>query len=312
MQSIDQIKLNFNPGDLLVLNVILGLVMFGVALDLKWEDFRRVAREPRGPIIGLIAQFCLLPAFTFLLTLLLSPPPSIALGMILIAACPGGNLSNFIAHLAKGRTVLSVSMTAISTAAAVFMTPFNVLFWGRLNPATASIIKEVSLDPLEMFITVALILILPLILGMSLAAYKENWAVKLRGPFKIFSLLSFGVFIVVAFHNNLDHFINHVGKVFLPVLIQNAMALSLGYFSARLLKLTTAEARAVSIEVGIQNSALGLILIFNFFAGMGGMAVAAAWYGIWHILAGLSLAAFWLKFVPLPEQASAEPILTDK
>lgn len=297
--TIENIELRFDPESLMILNVILGLVMFGVALDLKWDDFRRVAREPKGPVIGLIAQFLLLPAFTFLLTRVLAPPPSIALGMILIAACPGGNLSNFICHLARGRTVLSISMTAVSTAAAVFMTPFNVTFWGKLNPDTAPILKEISLDPVEMFITVALILILPLVLGMVLAAKKADWAAKLRTPFRIFSLISFALFVIIAFHKNLDHFTEHVGKVFLPVLIQNAMALGLGYFAARLLSLKTDEARAVSIEVGIQNSALGLILIFAFFNKNGGMAIIAAWYGIWHILAGLSLAFFWLKFVPL-------------
>jgi bile acid:Na+ symporter, BASS family len=298
---IDQITLRFDQGSLLVLNVILGLVMFGVALDLKIDDFKRVAKEPKGPLIGLVAQFFLLPAFTYLLTRLLSPPPSVALGMILIAACPGGNLSNFIAHLAKGRTVLSISMTAVSTTAAIFMTPFNVTFWGRLNPDTAPILKNISLKPFEMFLTVGLILVLPLALGMFVGAKKPHWALKMRKPFKIFSLFSFFIFIVVAFHNNLDHFTAHVGKVFLPVLLQNAMALALGYFSAKLLKLRTDEARAVSIEVGIQNSALGLILIFNFFEGLGGMAIIAAWYGIWHIVAGLSLAGFWLKFVPLPD-----------
>lgn len=304
--TIENVQLRFNPESLMVLNVILGLVMFGVALDLKWDDFRRVAKEPKGPVIGLIAQFLLLPAFTFLLTLVLEPPPSIALGMILIAACPGGNLSNFICHLAKGRTVLSISMTAVSTAAAVFMTPFNVTFWGKLNPATAPILKEISLEPLEMFVTVGLILILPLILGMVLAAKKPNWAAKLRVPFRIFSLISFALFVIIAFHNNLDHFSEHIGKVFLPVFLQNAMALSLGYFAARLLTLKMDEARAVSIEVGIQNSALGLILIFGFFNKNGGMAIIAAWYGIWHILAGLSLACFWLKFVPLNSVASPE------
>ena len=103
----------------MALNVVLGFVMFGVALDIRGEDFRRVLRSPKGPLIGLTAQFLLLPAFTFLLTRVISPRPSVALGMILVAACPGGNMSNFFTHHAKGNAALSVSMTAVSTVLAI-------------------------------------------------------------------------------------------------------------------------------------------------------------------------------------------------
>jgi BASS family bile acid:Na+ symporter len=145
--AIDQVRLNFNPQGLLVINGAIGLMMFGVALDLKLEDFKRVVVAPKAPGIGLVAQFILLPAFTFLLTLLIRPYPSMALGMILVAACPGGNLSNIITYLAKGNCAVSISMTAVSSAAAIFMTPFNLSLWGRLNPATAEILRQVSLSP---------------------------------------------------------------------------------------------------------------------------------------------------------------------
>jgi BASS family bile acid:Na+ symporter len=147
--AIDQVRLNFNPQGLLIINVAIGLMMFGVALELKLEDFKRIAVAPKAPCIGLAAQFILLPAFTFLLTLILRPPPSIALGMMLVAACPGGNLSNIITYLAKGNCAVSVSMTAVSTAAAIVMTPFNLAFWGSLNPDTAQILKKVSLSPFD-------------------------------------------------------------------------------------------------------------------------------------------------------------------
>ena len=110
--GIDEIRLAFNPASLMILNVILGVLMFGVALDIKVADFRRIARDPRGPLVGLGAQFLLLPGLTFLLTLILDPPPSVALGMILVAACPGGNISNFMTYLARGNAALSVGMTA--------------------------------------------------------------------------------------------------------------------------------------------------------------------------------------------------------
>jgi len=130
---VDQVRLNFNPQGLLVINIAIGLMMFGVALELKLEDFKRIILSPKAPVIGLVAQFMFLPALTFLLTLILRPQPSIALGMILVAACPGGNLSNIITYLAKGNCAVSISMTAVSTAAAVVMTPLNLALWGGVE-----------------------------------------------------------------------------------------------------------------------------------------------------------------------------------
>ena len=121
--AIDQVRLNFNPQGLLAINAAIGLMMLGVAIDLKLEDFKRILASPKAPAIGLFAQFLLLPAFTFGLTMLLKPHPSIALGMILVAACPGGNLSNLMTYLAKGNCAVSISMTAVSTAAAATPRP---------------------------------------------------------------------------------------------------------------------------------------------------------------------------------------------
>jgi len=155
---IDQIRLNFNAQGLLVINAAIGLMMLGVAIDLKLEDFKRIIKAPKAPAIGLVAQFILLPAFTFLLTLIIKPLPSVALGMILVAACPGGNLSNLMTYLAKGNTAISISMTAVSTLAAIVMTPLNLALWGSLNPATAPILQKVSLSPMDVFFTVFIIL----------------------------------------------------------------------------------------------------------------------------------------------------------
>lgn len=296
--EIDSVRLNFNPGTLVLLNVILGLVMFGVSLDLKIADFRNVLKIPRGPIIGWVAQFVLLPAATYLMTLVIEPAPSIALGMMLVAACPGGNISNFIAHLSRGNTALSVSMTAISTAFAVFMTPFNITFWGSLNPATAALMKSINLDPLEMFGTVFLILGIPLIAGMYLSEKKPKLAHKLKTPFRYFSLIFFLVFVLGALAANWQYFVKYVGVVALIVAFQNASALALGYFSGRLFRLSDYDSRAVAVEVGIQNSGLGLTLIFSFFDGLGGMAIIAAWWGIWHIISGLTLAGVLRRIPP--------------
>ena len=296
---IDQVRLNFNPTGIAIINVAIGLMMLGVALELKIDDFKRIVSSPKAPAIGLAAQFVLLPAFTFLLVLLIKPHPSIALGMMLVAACPGGNLSNIITYLANGNCAVSISMTAISTIAAIIMTPFNISFWGSLNPATASILKQVSLNPVDVFITVFLILGIPLIVGMSIGHYLPNLAQKVRKPFKIFSLVFFIIIVCGALAANWQYFLKYVGIVMLAVLIHNALALNIGYWSGRVFKLDEKDCRAVCIEVGIQNSALGLVLVFGFFGGLGGMAILVAWWGIWHIIAGLVTAViFNMKKLP--------------
>ena len=302
--AIDQVRLNFNPQGLFVINAAIGLMMLGVALELKLNDFKRILAAPKAPLIGLTAQFVLLPAFTFLLTLILRPPPSIALGMMLVAACPGGNLSNIITYLAKGNCAVSVSMTAVSTAAAIVMTPFNLAFWGSLNPDTAQILKKVSLSPFDVFVNIFIILGIPLILGLFLARTFPFLVDKLRKPFKIFSLVFFIAIVAGALGANWRHFLNYVGLVFFGVLVHNALALNLGYWAGRLVGLSEPDRRAVSIEVGIQNSGLGLVLVFNFFGGLGGMAIITAWWGIWHIIAGL-IAAYFFSRRPLPADLQA-------
>ena len=300
LAAIDQARLNFNPQGLFIINAAIGLMMLGVALELKLDDFKRILVAPKAPLIGLAAQFILLPAFTFLLTLIINPPASIALGMILVAACPGGNLSNIMTYLARGNCAISVSMTAVSTVAAIVMTPLNLALWGSLNPQTADILRKVSLSPLDVFITVFVILGVPLCIGLSISRLFPTLAAKVRKPFKIFSLVFFIGIVAAALAVNWHNFLNYVGLVFIGVLIHNALALNLGYWAGRLCGLPEPDNRAVSIEVGIQNSGLGLVLVFNFFDGLGGMAILVAWWGIWHIIAGLA-AAFIFSRRPLPD-----------
>jgi len=305
--AIDQVRLNFNQQGLMIINGAIGLMMLGVAIDLKVEDFKRIIVSPKAPGIGLFAQFVLLPAFTFALTLLIRPHPSIALGMILVAACPGGNLSNLMTYLARGNCAVSISMTAVSTAAAIVMTPLNLSIWGSLNPDTAPILQKVSLSPMDVFTTVFIILGIPLILGMTLSRMFPNLADRVRKPFKIFALVFFILIVLGALAANFKIFLQVIGLVVLAVFIHNALALNIGYWTARLFRLEEGACRAVSIEVGIQNSALGLILVFNFFGGMGGMAILVAWWGIWHIIAGLITAFIFTRFKDPQDHACEAP-----
>ncbi len=297
--AIDQVRLNLNPTGIAIINAAIGLMMLGVALELKFDDFKRIIKSPKAPLIGLAAQFLLLPALTFLLVLIIKPHPSIALGMMLVAACPGGNLSNIITYLSNGNSALSISMTAASTIAAIFMTPFNISFWGRMNPETADILKQVSLSPGDVFITVFLILGIPLIIGMSIGHFLPAFVKKIKKPFKIFSLLFLIIIVCGALAANWQHFLNTIGMIMFAVLIHNVLALNIGYWSGKISKLDERDCRAVCIEVGIQNSALGLVLVFNFFDGLGGMAVLVGWWGIWHIIAGI-VTAFIFSRKKLP------------
>ena len=289
--SVDAAVLNFSTSSLTVLNAILAVVMFSIAIDLKPADFRRLAQAPRALITGLVSQFVLLPAVTFLLVLLIQPQASIAMGLILVAACPGGNISNYITHLAGGNAALSVSMTGFATVGAILLTPLNIAFWGRLYGPSADILRATSIDPVSIAITVSLMLVLPLVLGVTLNTRKPDVTRKWRKPLQWLSMGIFVAFIVLALAANWAHFLAFAGGIAGLVIAHNALALAGGYATASLAGLSPFDRRAVTIETGIQNSGLGLVLIFGFFGGLGGMAVVAAFWGIWHAISGLALAS---------------------
>ena len=290
MTAIDEIILNFSPGSLTLLNAILAIVMFSIALDLKLSDFKVFARQPRPVLTGLVSQFLLLPALTFALVYIAKPQASIALGMILVAACPGGNISNFITHRAGGNVALSVSLTAFATIGAIFMTPFNVAFWGSLYPPTAEILEATFIEPISVAITVSLMLVLPLVLGITLNTKRPDITAKVRRIMQNLSMVIFVAFIVLALAANWAYFLNYAALVAGFVVIHNALALAGGNLLARLARLSPFDRRSITIETGIQNSGLGLVLIFTFFGGLGGMAVVAAFWGIWHAISGIILA----------------------
>jgi len=223
------------------------------------------------------------------------PQPSIALGMIMVAACPGGNISNFMTHLAKGNTALSVSLTAFATFLAMFMTPFNFEFYGNLYAPTAELLKNVQVAPFELVKLVLLILGVPLVLGMWLRNKNEILANKISKFLRPFSIILFVVIVIIAFANNLDVFNKYVHHVLALGILHNMLAILLGFMVAKLFGLSFINQKTLAIETGIQNSGLGLLLIFTFFNGLGGMAIMAAFWGIWHIISGLLLSLYWSK-----------------
>ena len=299
--SIDAINVTLNAGGMNTINIILAFVMFGVALGIRPGIFIDVFRKPKSVLLGMCCQLVLLPAFTCLLAILLSGwiSPMMGLGMILVAACPGGNISNFMSSLGKANIELSVSLTAISTALAVFMTPFNFWLWGTAFLHFAPVAHEVPtlVIPLwDVFKTIFILLGIPLFLGILTSRYLPKVANALKKPLQWISIIFFIAMVVLSFSSNMDAFLKCVKYIFLVVLIHNLLALSIGYGVGSAFKLPFRDRRTLTIETGIQNSGLGLVLllgtsIFEGFPPHGGMLVITAWWGIWHIISGLTVAS---------------------
>ncbi|MDP2042077.1 MAG: bile acid:sodium symporter family protein [Algoriphagus sp.] len=290
---LDSIRLNFSQGDLLLLNLALALIMYGVALDLRWEDFRYLLKNPKGFFMGIFSQFLLLPFLTWVLISIIKPPPSVALGMFLVAACPGGNVSNFLTSLAKGNTALSVSLTGFSSILSIFSTPLNFALWAGFYEPTSLLLREISLNISDVFFTVGIILGLPLILGIFTHKRFPKFADKAAKILKPLSILIFAAFVGLAFAGNFNIFIQYIGMIFVWVLAHNFIALSAGFLTGKLGGLPIADIKTLTIETGIQNSGLGLVLIFTYFEGLGGMAIITALWGIWHLISGMTIASLW-------------------
>ena len=303
LESLSDLTINFGGGGMMIVNIILAFVMFGVALGIKTSTFKEVFQKPKSVIIGVMMQWVGLPLVTFLVALALNQwiTPMIALGMILVACCPGGNISNFISSLSKGNVELSVSMTAITTALAPIVTPLNFWMWGNLYTYIVGVkqsIPELSIPFLPMLYQILLLLGVPIVLGLLFAKYHPNATKKITKPAQVLSILLFVGMVVVSFSQNWQIFINNIIYVFFIVMLHNACALATGYFGGKLAKLPVKDCRSLTVEIGIQNSGLGLVLLFNpvifppeiWHQHYGGMLLVTAWWGIWHIVAGLTVA----------------------
>lgn len=306
--ALDNLELNLSSGNLLALNIILGIVMFGVAIGIHPADFKTVLSRPKSLLIGLAGQLLVLPILTIVIIAILNPwiSPGIAMGMILVASCPGGNISNFMVHLGKGNTALSVSMTAFSTLFAVVFTPLNFFLWGKVythwigSYSNNPLLRELEIDITEVGKTVFLLLGVPLILGLLARKYVPVLTAKLEPYLQKGSIFAFIAIVVIAFGKNADAFLTHISSIFLIVFIHNAAIITLGWQWGKVFKLPYKDRKSIALEMGIQNSGLGLVLLLNpniFPADVpiGGMAAITAWWGIWHIIAGLSVAGYWRK-----------------
>lgn len=300
MQDFSHININFNDSQVTLLNLCLGILMFGVSLDLKAQDFLYLVKAPRIIFIGVFSQWILLPIITLALIYILQPAYPLALGMILIAACPGGNVSNYAVHLANANVALSIILTIISTLFCAFTTPFIFTTLQQFLPSGLVQNTPLTIHFTDMMMTILQLIILPMCLGILSSKYFPNLVLKVKGWVKKLSFLIFIGFVVAAVAGNINNLGKYLHIVFFIVLIHNGLALFIGYVWPRyIMRLAPSESRTISIETGIQNSGLALILIFNFFDGNGGMALIAAWWSIWHLLSSLTLAVWW-KSKPSP------------
>ena len=303
LEALNAVSINFGQGGMTIVNFILAFVMFGVALGIKPQTFKDVFKNPKSVIVGIILQWVGLPAMTFAIALALSPwiTPMIALGMILVASCPGGNISNFISSLSKGNVELSISMTAVTTAFAPLVTPFNFFLWGSLYSqviAFKSDIPTLVIPFFPMLEQILLLLGVPIFLGLLFARYFPNATKKITKPAQVLSILLFIGMVIVSFSQNFQIFLDNIFYVFFIVMLHNASALATGYFGGKLARVPEADRRSFTVEIGIQNSGLGLILLFNpaifppeiWHGHYGGMLFITAWWGIWHIVSGLTVA----------------------
>ena len=308
LEALNSVTINFGEGGMTIVNIILAFVMFGVALGIKPHTFKDVFKNPKSVIVGVLLQWIGLPLITFIICLILNPwiTPMIALGMILVACCPGGNISNFISSLSKGNIELSVSMTAITTAFAPIVTPLNFFVWGNLYTYFVSVradIPTLHIPFMPMLQQILLLLGVPIVLGLLFSKRHPNATKKITKPAQVLSILLFIGMVIVSFSQNFEIFINHLFYVVIIVLLHNSAALAMGYFGGKLAKLPIRDCRSITVEIGIQNSGLGLVLLFNpaifppeiWHSHYGGMLFVTAWWGIWHIISGLTVATLFRR-----------------
>lgn len=290
MNPSHEIPIHFNQGSQLGLYITLGFIMFGVALSLRKETFITVFKQPKSLLVGLLSQWLMLPLLTLLLVFLLKPSPGVACGMFLMAAVPGGNISNYITKTAGGNTALSVVLTVISTLSAILFTPLNFGFWSSYYEPMQHIKRSFSLNPIEVAESILILTVIPVLGGMLFSKLKPVWAAKIDKPVSITSGLILLFIIVKSIFDNYTTFIEKAHLVLLNVVLLNAGAFLIGWFFSRVMKLSREDSKTISIETGIQNAALALVLIIQFFDKNGEAALTAAVYGIWHIISGLGWA----------------------
>ncbi|WP_295155478.1 bile acid:sodium symporter family protein [uncultured Brachyspira sp.] len=263
------------------INYLLMIVMFGMGLTLKLEDFKVVFTRPKDIIIGAIAQFTIMPLLAFLLSIAFKLPSELAVGIILVGACPGGTSSNVMTYLAKGDVALSVGMTFVSTILAPFATPILTLLYAG---------QKVDVNAVSMFISIVQVVILPIVLGFIINKFFYKFTNSIKEILPLISVLAIVSIVAAVVSANSQRLMKVGYLVIIVVIIHNSLGYFFGYILAKLFRLSNAKCKAVSIEVGMQNSGLAASLAATHFASMALAAVPGAIFSVWHNISG-SIAA---------------------
>ena len=268
------------------INYLLGVVMFGMGLTLNLKDFKIVFSRPKDVIIGCLAQFTVMPLLAWLLTRLFSLDEALALGVVLVGCCPGGTASNVITYLAKGDLALSVGMTGVSTLLAPFLTP--LLTWALAG-------KSINVDMVSMFLSILWVVILPIVVGLIVKGMWPQFTDKATDYLPAFSSVAIAFIVAIVISATADRLLAGGLLIVVVVMLHNICGFGIGYLTGRLLGLQEAKKRAISIEVGMQNSGLASSLATIHFAAYPLAAIPGAIFSVWHNISGASIAYLYRK-----------------
>ena len=258
-------------------NYLLMIVMFGMGLTLKLEDFKVVFTRPKDIIIGAIAQFTIMPLLAFLLSIVFKLPPELAVGVILVGTCPGGTSSNVMTYLANGDVALSVGMTSVSTILAPFATPLLTLLYAG---------QKVDVNAVSMFVSIVQVVILPIFLGFIINKFFYKFTNSIKEILPLISVLAIVAIVAAVVSANSQRLMQVGYLVIIVVVLHNCLGYLFGYLLGKLFRLNNSKCKAVSIEVGMQNSGLATSLAATHFASMALATVPGAIFSVWHNISG--------------------------
>lgn len=263
---------------------LLAVIMFGMGITLTIDDFKNVLKQPFAIGLGTLLQFLLMPLVAFIISMLFQLPEELMIGLILVGCCPGGTASNLICYLAKGDLALSISLTTVSTLLSFILTPFlTLLYLGEI----------ISVPAGNMMITILQIIIVPVTLGLLINTILHKKISKYIDIFPMMSVLSIVIIIGIVVALNRENILNISYIIVVCVILHNILGFALGYIISKAFRLEESQARTVSIEVGMQNSGLGVVLALKYFTVLA--SLPGAIFSIWHNIGGSLLAYFWQK-----------------
>lgn len=272
------------------ITILLGIVMFGMGLTLKAVDFKLVITNPLPVIIGVCAQYVIMPLSAFLIAYIMNLPAELAAGLVLLGSVPGGTASNVMVYLAKGNVPLSITMTSFSTLLAPIATPIILLLLAG---------KWMPVDPIAMFTSIIQVIIIPIILGIIIRRVVPQIVEKSINVIPLISVVAIMIIVSAVVAGNVDTIASAGSIIFAAVVLHNAFGLLFGYITARVLGLDESNRRAISIEVGMQNSGLGVALATAHFGPLA--ALPSVLGAVWHNISGPILATYWSKKPEKPE-----------